>query len=239
MSTSWDAHGDAASSAPGQARLARKFGPPITRRTWDRSSERTSYFFMKRIIDVVFCALLIIAVAPMLLICAICIKLDSRGPVFFLQERTGLGGHRFKMFKLRTMVTNAEELKEGLREISQLSYPDFKLDNDPRMTRIGRFLRKTSLDEIPQLLNVLLGDMSLVGPRPTSFAASTYKVWHTARLRVLPGITGLWQVSGRSDIDFDDRARLDIAYIENRSLWLDIKILFRTVSAVVAMKGAS
>jgi lipopolysaccharide/colanic/teichoic acid biosynthesis glycosyltransferase len=120
-----------------------------------------------------------------------------------------------------------------------LTYPDFKIPNDPRITRVGRFLRKTSLDEFPQLLNVFKGDMSLVGPRPTSFCSSTYALWQTARLGVTPGITGLWQVSGRANIDFDERNRLDIEYIRNQSFWYDIKILFRTFRCVLKRDGAT
>jgi lipopolysaccharide/colanic/teichoic acid biosynthesis glycosyltransferase len=136
------------------------------------------------------------------------------------------------------MVTNAEELKVTYAHLNELTWPDFKITDDPRVTSIGRFLRKTSLDELPQIINVIKGDMSLVGPRPTSFDASTYALWHTERLEVLPGITGLWQVNGRSNLDFDERLRLDVAYIENRSLWLDIQILFRTVTAVFSQNGA-
>jgi len=142
------------------------------------------------------------------------------------------------MFKFRMMVVNASELKSGLASLNRLSGPDFKIDNDPRITPLGAFLRRTSLDEIPQILNVLRGEMSLVGPRPTSFAASTYELWHTERLEVLPGITGLWQVSGRSDIDFDDRVRLDIEYLERRSFRFDLVILLRTVAALVQQRGA-
>jgi lipopolysaccharide/colanic/teichoic acid biosynthesis glycosyltransferase len=143
------------------------------------------------------------------------------------------------MFKVRTMVHNAAELKEKYAHLNELSWPDFKITNDPRVTRVGRFLRKTSLDELPQVFNVLLGDMSLVGPRPTSFAADTYSLWHTARLEVKPGLTGLWQISGRYQLDFDERLRLDIAYIRHRCLALDLYILFRTVGAVFSGRGAS
>jgi lipopolysaccharide/colanic/teichoic acid biosynthesis glycosyltransferase len=142
------------------------------------------------------------------------------------------------MIKFRTMVVNAAELKAELASMNCLSGPDFKITNDPRITRLGAFLRKTSLDEVPQILNVLRGDMSLVGPRPTSFAADTYDLWHTERLEVLPGITGLWQVSGRSDVDFDDRVRLDIEYLEKRSFAFDLAILFRTVAALAQQRGA-
>jgi lipopolysaccharide/colanic/teichoic acid biosynthesis glycosyltransferase len=143
------------------------------------------------------------------------------------------------MFKLRTMVENAAELKQKYAHLNELSWPDFKITNDPRVTRVGRILRRTSLDELPQLFNVLRGDMSLVGPRPTSFSAETYRLWHTARLEVQPGLTGLWQVSGRNELDFDDRLRLDIAYIRNRSLKLDVLILLKTFSAVFTGRGAS
>jgi lipopolysaccharide/colanic/teichoic acid biosynthesis glycosyltransferase len=155
-----------------------------------------------------------------------------------VQPRTGRGGRRFNMYKFRTMVTNAEELKIKYAHLNELASPDFKITNDPRVTRVGRILRKTSLDELPQVFNVLKGEMSLVGPRPTSFDVSTYSLWHTERLEVLPGITGLWQVSGRSEIDFDERLRLDIEYIERQCLLLDVKILFRTIKAIFSQRGA-
>jgi len=197
-----------------------------------------TYRRIKRLMDLTACILALPLVLPILVICALAIKLDSRGPVWFTQSRTGKGGRRFKMYKLRTMVGNAEELKAKLQYLNERSYPDFKISDDPRITRIGRILRKTSLDELPQIFNILRGDMSLVGPRPTSFGAETYSLWHTARLEVQPGLTGLWQVSGRNDLDFDDRLRLDIAYIRNRCLSLDIQILVRTVSCVISGRGA-
>ena len=192
----------------------------------------------KRLMDIVLTVPLLVATLPILLSCMIMVKLDSEGPIFLVQKRTGKGGRRFKMLKLRTMVINAEELKQQLQHLNQLTYPDFKVANDPRITRTGKFLRKTSLDELPQLINVLKGEMSLVGPRPTSFRSSTYDLWHTARLQVTPGITGLWQISGRSDIDFDERARLDINYIRLRSIGMDFRILLRTVSCVISSDGA-
>jgi len=143
------------------------------------------------------------------------------------------------MFKLRTMVRNAEALKAQLLHLNSLTYPDFKIANDPRITTVGRWLRRTSLDELPQILNIIRGDMTMVGPRPTSFSAATYNLWHTARLKATPGITGLWQISGRSELNFDDRLRLDIAYLRNQSLWLDLRILFRTFGAVFNGKGAN
>lgn len=196
------------------------------------------YIAAKRVMDVVLSLFLILLVLPVLVLCAIIIRLDSRGPILYVQERTGYAGRRFKMFKLRTMHKNAEELKEKYMHLNTLSYPDFKIPDDPRITRIGKFFRKTSLDELPQIFNVLKGDMSLIGPRPTSFHSSSYDLWHTVRLEIKPGVTGLWQVSGRSDIEFDERIRLDYAYMKNVSLGLDIKILLRTFSSVVNREGA-
>ena len=200
---------------------------------------KETYARLKRLIDITFCLVFFPIVLPILLLCCIAVKIDSRGPIFFKQKRTGKGGRRFNMFKFRTMVTNADELKEKYMHLNILSPPDFKIPNDPRITRVGRFLRKTSLDELPQIINVLKGDMSLVGPRPTSFAASTYNLWHTARLESKPGMTGLWQVCGRNDIDFDDRVRLDIFYQRNQSLALDLRILLRTFGAVFQGRGAN
>lgn len=199
---------------------------------------RDRYRISKRIMDLVVCGLALPLLLPVIGILAALVYIDDPGPVFFKQNRTGKGGRRFKMYKLRTMATNAEELKAKYAHLNELTWPDFKITDDPRVTRIGRFLRKTSLDEIPQVINILKGDMSIVGPRPTSFAASTYKLWQTERLEVLPGLTGLWQIGGRSDLDFDDRLKLDIQYIENQSLWLDIQILVRTVTVIFTQKGA-
>lgn len=199
---------------------------------------RPGYHLAKRALDIFVCLMALPFLLPIFLICALLIWLDDPGPVFFKQLRTGKGGARFRMYKFRTMVTNAEELKLKYAHLNELTWPDFKMTNDPRVTRVGRILRKTSLDEMPQIINVLKGDMSLVGPRPTSFDVSTYSLRHTERLEVVPGITGLWQISGRSDVDFDQRLLLDIEYIERRSLWFDIQILFRTVVAVFKQEGA-
>lgn len=199
---------------------------------------RKEYQIVKRLFDLTIC---LIALPPLLLVMGIIsllIYIDNPGPVMFKQQRTGKGGQRFGIYKFRTMVTNAEELKQKYMHLNELTWPDFKITNDPRVTRIGRILRKTSLDEVPQLLNVIKGEMSLVGPRPTSFDVSTYSLWHTERLEVTPGITGLWQVKGRSDVDFDDRIALDVEYIENQSLWLDIQILWWTVASVFKQEGA-
>ena len=199
---------------------------------------RRPYQIAKRIFDVFVCLSSLPIILPIVLLVALAIWIDDPGPILFRQMRTGKGGRRFAMYKFRTMVTNAEELKQTYAHLNELTWPDFKISNDPRVTRVGRVLRKTSLDELPQVLNVLKGDMSLVGPRPTSFDVTTYSLWHTERLEVLPGITGLWQVSGRSDIDFNERLRLDVEYIERQSFVLDIQILFRTVFALFSQRGA-
>jgi lipopolysaccharide/colanic/teichoic acid biosynthesis glycosyltransferase len=198
-----------------------------------------AYQAAKRMMDLTLVVLALPLLVPFVVLCAFALKLDSPGgPVVFAQDRTGKGGRRFRMFKFRTMVPNAEALKPDLMHLNELQWPDFKITNDPRITRVGRFLRRTSLDELPQVWNVLRGEMSLVGPRPTSFKPETYSLWHTERLDVLPGITGLWQIVGRGTSEFDTRLRLDIAYIERRCLWLDLQILVRTVTAVLGQRGA-
>ena len=198
-----------------------------------------TYLMAKRAMDLILVLITLPLWLPLNAAIALIIWLTSPGaPVVFKQRRTGKGGRRFNMYKFRTMVPNAEELKSKYAYLNELQWPDFKITNDPRITSVGRFLRRTSLDEMPQLFNVLIGDMSLVGPRPTSFGAETYKLWHTERLDVPPGLTGLWQIIGRAQVEFDDRLRLDIAYIEHRCLWLDINILMRTALAVFSQKGA-
>lgn len=192
----------------------------------------------KRLLDLGLCVLALPVAVPVLLVCALLVKLSGPGPIFFVQPRTGWGGRRFDMVKFRTMVDGAHRLRDDMKQGREIAGPDFKLADDPRVTPIGRFLRRTSLDEAPQLWNVLKGDMSLVGPRPTSFAADRYALWHTERLEVVPGLTGLWQVRGRGDIDFDERVRLDIAYVRNRSIALDVSILLKTIPAVLAQRGA-
>ncbi len=199
----------------------------------------SSYLATKRFFDLT----LVIFSAPfwvlLLLVIAMIIRLTSPGaPALFTQMRTGRGGKRFRMYKFRSMVPNAEELKQKYAHLNELQWPDFKITDDPRITKIGKILRKTSLDEIPQLINILKGEMSLVGPRPTSFGSETYKLWQTERLDVMPGMTGLWQIIGRAELEFDDRLRLDIAYIDRAGMWLDINILVRTVTAVFKQRGA-
>lgn len=185
-------------------------------------------------------ALLLALLAPLLLVLAVLVKRSSAGPVFFVQRRTGYRGRSFGMFKFRTMVADAEALKESLRHLNKHGADsiDFKLDQDPRITSVGGWLRRSSLDELPNLINVVLGDMRLVGPRPTSFGAQRYHASHLARLSVYPGMTGLWQISGRSDIDFDQRVALDLHYINQQSLMLDLKILLKTPFIVFTGHGA-
>lgn len=211
-------------------------GPAVSARTWRPLAP--GYSAKKRAIDLALCVLALPVALPILGLCALLIKLTGRGPIFFVQERTGFGGRRFKMIKFRTMVPGAADMKADLESQNIMGGPDFKLSDDPRVTAIGRLLRKTSLDEAPQLWNILKGDMSLVGPRPTSFESNTYDLWHTERLEAMPGLTGLWQIAGRGEIDFDDRVRLDIAYVRNRSVALDLSILVRTIPAVLLQRGA-
>ena len=198
-----------------------------------------AYHAAKRVMDLGLTLLAMPFWLPLLTLLWVVIKLqDPSGPALFAQYRTGINGKRFKMYKFRTMVVNAEELKKTYAHLNELQWPDFKITNDPRITRLGKILRKTSLDELPQLFNVISGEMSLVGPRPTSFSAEQYQLWHTERLDVKPGLTGLWQIVGRGESEFDDRLRMDIAYMERRCLWLDFQILVRTALAVFKQRGA-
>lgn len=195
----------------------------------------------KNVFDIAASFLLLIMLSPVFLLIALLIKLISRGPALFVQTRLGLNGRRFKFYKFRSMVVGAEGKLKPLLENNEISGPVFKMTNDPRITQLGRFLRKYSLDELPQLYNVLRGEMSLVGPRPPlPEEVKRYGRWQRRRLSVKPGITGLWQVSGRSEIkDFNEWLKLDLEYIDNWSLWLDFKILLKTFWVVLTAKGAS
>ncbi|MEL7647946.1 MAG: sugar transferase [Sedimentibacter sp.] len=196
--------------------------------------------FMKRTLDVTISGIGLIAISPLLLLIAIAVKVSSDGPVLFCQERVGLNGRRFKMYKFRSMVINAEELKEKLVHLNEMSGPVFKITNDPRVTAVGRFLRKTSLDELPQLWNVLIGDMSLVGPRPPlPSEVNMYDPRHRKRLSVKPGITCIWQISGRNEVDFEEWMEMDAEYVDSWSLMMDMEILAKTVPVVLMRKGAS
>lgn len=194
--------------------------------------------FQKRVMDLTLLAVALPVVLPLALASALAIRLSSPGPILFAQLRTGKDGQRFRMFKFRTMVRNAGEIKGQLAHLNILEPPDFKIPDDPRITSVGRVLRSTSLDELPQLLNVARGEMSLVGPRPTSFTPETYDLWHARRLEAVPGLTGLWQISGRHLKSFDERLRLDEAYIRQQSVRLDLKILLLTIPAMLRREGA-
>jgi len=196
-------------------------------------------FAIKRGMDLVLSTLGLIFALPLMLILAIAIKLDSPGPVFFIQTRVGRDGKKFRAYKFRSMVVDAENLKPDLQQLNEADGPLFKIKDDPRRTRVGRFLRRTSLDELPQIFNVIKGEMSLVGPRPAlPEEVEAYEPWHRKRLEALPGMTGLWQVSGRSNLGFDEMVMLDIYYVENWSPGLDLSILIRTIPKVLVGEGA-
>lgn len=222
-------------------------------------SDTTLRFAVKRCVDVALATMLIILLAPLMVCIAILIRLDSSGPVFFVQKRVGARRRfyngraiweirNFPFYKFRSMVHNADQslheayikaFVEGTVEKSDFSGGKFKLSGDPRVTRIGRLLRKTSLDELPQLINVLKGEMSLVGPRPVPiYEIEAYQPWHRQRLAALPGITGLWQVKGRCQVSFDEMIQMDIDYVRCQSIWLDLKILLLTIPAVISGRGA-
>ncbi len=222
-------------------------------------AENNLYFAAKRGVDVILAGLLLILLSPLILLIAILIRLDSAGPIFFTQERVGAKrqsmGRRaiwmirnFTMYKFRSMVQNADssvheayikDFVEGRAQATPENGGKFKLTNDLRVTRLGRLLRKFSLDELPQLINVLKGDMSLVGPRPVPpYEVACYGNGHHKRLAALPGITGFWQVKGRGRVTFEEMIRMDIQYVENASLWLDLKVLFLTIPAVLSRRGA-
>ena len=203
------------------------------------TTDSSLYLATKRCIDVLASGILLILLTPGMLIVAICIKLESKGPVFFFQERCGLHGKSFRFFKFRSMVGDAEAHKAAIADQSDIKSIRFKMALDPRTTRIGAFIRKYSIDELPQLMNVLLGDMSLVGPRPPlPSEVAEYTPYQHRRLTVIPGITCTWQVGGRADIPFEQQADMDIMYIRTRSLWQDVRILIQTPLAVITAKGA-
>ncbi len=210
-------------------------GVPLLSLADTRLSETQSV--LKRVIDIVISIVGLIILSPLMLLISLAIKIDSRGPVFFRQERVGMGGKPFTITKFRTMCADAENLKASLVDKNEATGPIFKIKDDPRRTRLGRFLRH-GLDELPQLWNVLCGEMSFIGPRPpTPDEVEKYEPWHMRRLEVRPGITGLWQVSGRSDLSFDEMVLLDTYYIENWSLMLDFRIVFKTIPAVLTGSG--
>lgn len=198
------------------------------------------YKFFKRVIDVVCSLVGLLVLSPVLIIVSILIKLESDGPIIFSQDRIGYMGQKFKMYKFRSMVVNAEELKKKLSEQNEMSGPMFKMKNDPRVTKVGKFIRKTSIDELPQLINILKGEMSLVGPRPSlPKEVKEFEPWMMERLEVKPGLTCYWQVSGRNSINFEDWMKLDIKYVRERSFWGDIKLILQTIFVLFGDKNAS
>jgi exopolysaccharide biosynthesis polyprenyl glycosylphosphotransferase len=194
---------------------------------------------VKRGIDVVLSLFALVLLAPLMALTVLAIRLTSRGPAILPQERIGHGGQAFTMFKFRSMHLNAQEAKEAYAALNERDGPVFKIRRDPRTTRVGRLIRQLSIDEVPQLVNVLRGEMSLVGPRPPlPEEVAQYTPFHRQRLQVRPGITCIWQVSGRSELDFDTWVEMDLEYIHNWSLWIDLRILARTIPAVVSGRGA-
>lgn len=198
------------------------------------------FFFCKRVIDLVGSVLGLILLFPFFVVLAILMKIEEpRGPIFFSQTRIGLNGKKFKMYKIRSMVVNAEELLEELLEQNEVEGAMFKMKDDPRITKVGKFIRKTSIDELPQLWNVVKGDMSLVGPRPPlEREVEEYTEYDMQRLLIKPGCTGLWQVSGRNELSFEEMVALDLKYIENLSIWNDLVIGVKTVWVMLRPNGA-
>lgn len=206
----------------------------------DNRNKDQVYLFMKRITDIAGSLVGLILLFPLFLLIAILIKLeDPKGPIFFRQLRVGENEKTFYMYKFRSMVYNAEELLEQLLAQNEVSGAMFKMKNDPRVTKIGRFIRKTSLDELPQLWNVLKGEMSMVGPRPPlPREVAEYSLYDKQRLHVTPGCTGLWQVNGRNSVGFEEMVEMDLEYIKKRNFWYDIKIMWRTVRVMLGSKDA-
>jgi exopolysaccharide biosynthesis polyprenyl glycosylphosphotransferase len=233
------------------ARLAINFFPHVIARThleeldgvplltFTTTPKNELLLFLRRGFDFLGSLILLLILSPVFLLVILAIRLDSAGPIVYRQIRCGLNRRKFVLYKFRSMVQGAEDQKGELAAYNIMDGPVFKMKNDPRVTRVGKFLRKTSLDELPQLINVLRGEMSFVGPRPPiPEEVEKYKGWQRRRLSMKPGITGLWQVSGRNQIDFDQWMKLDLEYIDNWSLWLDFKILLKTIPIVLWGRGA-
>lgn len=206
-----------------------------------RSNVSVAYIVLKRLMDIVCSLAGIIILSPLFLLIAILIKIeDPKGKVFFGQERNGQYPRKFKMLKFRSMVHNAEELLDELQHLNEQSGPAFKIKDDPRITKVGKFIRKTSIDELPQLFNILKGDMSIVGPRPPiPREVEQYDEYQMQRLAVKPGLTCYWQVGGRNSVDFDNWVSLDLKYIQERNLWIDIKLIFKTFFVLFGDDNAS
>ena len=208
--------------------------------TNENKQNEKSYLFLKRVIDIVLSIIGLIVLSPILLITVILIKVESKGPAIFKQKRVGKDGKLFDIYKFRSMVINAEELKKSLEVNNEMSGPMFKIKEDPRITKVGRIIRRTSIDELPQLVNVLKGEMSLVGPRPSlPNEVEKFEDWMKTRLRVKPGITCYWQVMGRNSIPFREWMKLDIKYVNERSTFLDLKLIFKTAFVLFGDESAS
>jgi len=197
------------------------------------------YFIIKRIIDIIGSLTGLILISPVMIIVAIVIKFGSKGPVFFAQSRVGRDGNEFVMYKFRSMCTEAEALLGKLKNENEMSGPMFKMKDDPRITKVGKFIRKTSIDELPQLINILKGDMSLVGPRPSlPKEVLQFTPFQKRRLVAKPGLTCYWQVNGRSDVSFKEWMKMDVDYVEERNTWIDITLIFKTVGVLFGDEGA-
>lgn len=206
---------------------------------WGDKDNRRNYERLKRILDLVICSVAFIILIPIFIVIAVCIRLDSKGDVIYSQYRVGKGGKLFKMYKFRSMYVETDKEKQKLINKNEMDGPVFKMKQDPRVTKVGKVIRATSLDELPQIINVIKGDMSLVGPRPClEQEAVNYKAKYLKRLSVEQGLTCYWQISGRSDLSFEQWMELDLKYIRERSLLVDLKILFLTIPAVLSQKGA-
>lgn len=204
-----------------------------------QKKEHSIYFGIKRLADVVLSLIAIIILSPFFLLTALAIRLESKGNVIYAQKRTGKNGKEFMMYKFRSMYQDAEILRHELLDQNEMDGPVFKIANDPRITKFGRFIRKTSIDELPQLFNIIRGEMSIVGPRPLAvYETKDFNDYENLRHLVKPGLTCFWQISGRNDISFEQWIALDIKYLFKMSLWTDIKIIFRTMAVVITGKGA-
>ena len=202
-------------------------------------NQKLGYLVLKRLLDIVASLVGLVVLSPVFLVVALLIYKEDRGKVIFCQERNGLNNNVFRMYKFRSMIANAPAMRAELGKYNELDGPAFKMKDDPRITKIGAFIRKTSIDELPQLMNVLKGEMSLVGPRPLpTYETAECNEYQLQRLLVKPGITCYWQISGRNDISFEEWIEMDLRYIREASMWTDIKILFMTVRAVLSKKGA-
>jgi len=201
--------------------------------------KKPRYFIIKTIIDIIGALCGIILLSPVMLVVAILIKIDSKGPVFFAQQRVGKDGREFMMYKFRSMCLDAEFFLDKLKDRNEMSGPMFKIKEDPRVTKVGKFIRKTSIDELPQLFNILKGEMSLVGPRPSlPKEVAGFTPFQKQRLVAKPGLTCYWQIRGRSDVNFEEWMQMDVKYIEERNTWIDLSLIFKTVRVMFGDVGA-